>query len=332
MAEPAEVIIEIEEDAAPQDQQIEIDSGKPETQKPRLVASDDEAINEFKAQVESLKTSAAEDRRLREEAERREAEARQEASRARGDHVDSQYDAVVNSMSAAEAEAKSAKQEYSAALASADYDKAADAQEKLADARAKLLILGQSKSDIEQARKAPPKIEPRQPSVDPVDAFLQSRTPATRTWLQSHKDVAESMVRGGDLGQIATGAHAEALRNGLKPDTDEYFALVETRLGLRQAEKPKPEPETPRQRKPMPSAPMSRENANGGTNGAAHVRLTAGQAATATDGTIVWTKYDKPVLEGKARAGDAIGVKEYARRVYEMNKADPGQFTRERVE
>ena len=68
--------------------------------------------------------------------------------------------------------------------------------------------------------------------------------------------------------------------------------------------------------------------ANGGTAPAGtEVRLTAGEARAATDGSVVWT-YDDP--KGKFKKNDPVGTQEYARRKLAMQKQ--GRYDRSFVE
>lgn len=316
--------IEVEVEPAQVNGAVVVTPDQQETQPDPAVEDLREQLKAVEAREAAEKTRADTEAKRRTDAEAEAARLRESETASRAETVDSQLDAVANAISAARSESDSAKRDLAAAGELGDWTKVAEAQERLADARAKMLTLGQSKNDLEQAKKTPPQREAvRQPtpSADPHETFIQSRTPATQTWLRKHMDV----LRDPQLNAIAVGADAEAQRRGIAPDSAEYFALVETRLGYRQEEvvpevKVDPKPEQKTQRKPVVSAPVSRE-ANGQQGGKQIIRLTQEEAARSTDGTHVWDRYDKEVMEGKVKAGTPIGHHEMARRkqIMQMN-------------
>lgn len=285
------------------------------------VTTPDPAVEDLREQLKAVEATAAAEKNARTAAETQARERQAEIDRlkesetaSRAETVDSQLDAVSNAINAAKAESENAKRALAAAGETGDWAKVAEAQEQLADARAKLLSLGQSRVDLEQAKKTPVKVETRtQAPVDQTEAFIQSRTPATQTWLRSHMEVLTNP----QLNAIAVGADAEAQRKKIAADSPEYFALVETRLGYRQEEtvvvEPEIKPETRQQKQVVRSAPVSREP-NTQSGGRQKITLTPGEQQVATDGTHVWTRYDEPVMAGKIRAGTPIGIQEFARR------------------
>lgn len=281
----------------------------------------DAAVEDLRQQLETITAREAEQKTAREQAERRaresEAEAvrlRESETKARGETVDSQLDAVANAENAAKAESDTAENEYAAAMEAGDYKKAGAAQRRMSNAEARLIALGQSKADLEAAKRAPPRAEPKPQQVDPLEKFISERSAPTQSWLRQHMEVLTDP----QLSAIANGADAEARRLKLKPDSPEYFALIETRLGYRQEETvvvdPNPEPAPkPSQRRPLASAPVARE-ANGSNGASTKVKLTRDEADRAMDGTHVWDRYDKEVMDGKVRAGTPIGIQEMAKR------------------
>lgn len=100
--------------------------------------------------------------------------------------------------------------------------------------------------------------------ANPVDAMVQGMTSRSGAWVRSHPEFATDPARYSAMME----AHYGAVARGLTPDTDQYFAEVETKLGLRAAPvrvpDPEPAPVTPPPRRevaPSP-APVSRA-ANG---------------------------------------------------------------------
>lgn len=324
-----ELVISIEGDTITEKHvTIEPDKPKPGTE--------DEAVAGFKKQLvdaeaarEAEKSRADNADRARQTAEAEAARLRDDTVKLRTESVDSQIDAVANAINAATAEGDSAERDYASAMERGDFTAAAQSQRKMSEASAKLVRLGDAKFELDNAKKAPPKPAVHEQRTDPVEAFIASRPAPVQTWLRGHMNVLTDP----ELGAIANGADVEARRKGIAVGSTEYFELVETRLGFRTETKsdPEPDPEKPRQqRKPMASAPMSRESAPNGSNGAPKVTLSRGEQQTATDGTITWTKNDQAVREGKAKAGEPIGVAEYAKRKHKMDQQ--GYYNRAAVE
>lgn len=292
---------------------------------------------------EQLKAIEAREKTARDQAEAqlrdRDAEIaklRDSEAQARTATVDSQIDAVSNAELAAKAEAEAAARDYASAMESADYIKSASAQRAMARAEAKLLQIGQAKADLMEVKKAPPQTahtEQPKPATNQRETVLRGYTQATQQWLVDHPDVLDSMMGVGDraLASGAAWAHAQATKKGIKPDTPEYFSYVETQLGYRKeepavAEVEKVVTQQPQQRRAIQSAPVTRESNGNGTVSNNRVRLTPGEQEAATNGTLVWDKYDTDVMAGKAKAGYPIGIQEMAKRKQLMSAN--GDYTR----
>ena len=68
----------------------------------------------------------------------------------------------------------------------------------------------------------------------------------------------------------------------------------------------------------MPVAPVQ-SSAGGTSGGGPEIRLSPGEAQSATDGTLVWN-YDDPSGKNRFKKGDPIGIQEMARRKHELQK------------
>src|SRR5277367_6094359 len=255
----------------------------------------DPAMLELMSQYKELETRSAE--RETQDAERiRNAEtarqtAEREAETARKGQTSSHLDTITTAISASEQDVDGAKAAIRAAKASGDVEAEIEAQDRLAKARATMIRLDEAKQDIEARIKTPTRRE--QPAkLDPIEAFVQNRTPKTAAWIRSHPEYVQS-----DKGiRKLTAADAVAQDEGLIPDTAAYFDRVETYLGLRQAANgeslAKVAPTEASQVLPAkvrsgapPVAPGASVSSNGG--GVPTVQLTAREAAAAQDGTIV---------------------------------------------
>jgi len=298
----------------------------------------DPAVAELAQQYKDLEARAERDRKAREDADRRAehaarevAQARQEVETVRTEAVDDRMAAITTGMAAAEAEASAAETEYKTAMESGDFTAAAKAQRKMAAAEAKTLRLTEAKDDLETQRKAPKTTEGRverpQPAQaapsDPVEAYAQQLTPKSREWVLAHRDYVTDTRKNAKM----VAAHHDAVSEGLQPDTQEYFDHIETFVGLRQPTNQNgngAQAATKPRRTSVPVAPVV--SSAGGTSGNGNeVRLSAREAAAATDGTHTWN-YDDPSGQKRFKKGDPIGVQEFARRKKAMQ--DSGQYDR----
>lgn len=292
-----------------------------ETVTPKAKA--DDPLESLKSQFSTLQSTAAETQRQRDDALRAAAEANQraenahrEATEAKVQVVDSQLDTVVSGISAAEAEADAAEAAYKTAFDAGDSAAVAKAQRKISESVSRLTRLQEAKADLEDVQKRKPADTQQQqrPAVssDPVETYIAGRTTPTQNWLRQHKEWITDPKKNAKL----TAAHYEALSDGLATDTPEYFERVEKFIGLKTddagGKKPAPQREASQRRQGAPTVPVG--HAGGGTNGGGNeVRLTAGEARSATDGTIVHNTPD-PTGKNRWKVGDAIGLQEMAKR------------------
>ena len=300
----------------------------------QTIVHQDDAVAELKRQYKALEADNKRRQEREEAANRRAAEAASEVTRAReevrivrSEITDSRLDTIVSGIAAAQAKADAAQRDYEAADEAGDVKKKAEAQRRMARAEAEAFRLEEAKGDLE-ARKATPRTEetaPARAAADPFEDHLTKFTPRTANWMRDHRDWVTDPRKSAKL----TGAHNFAVGEGLTPDTDEYFEYVEKTLGLREAPQQtnghaNVQARTQTRRSAPPAAPV-----NGGAGahssgasdnrGSNEVRLTKGEAASATDGTIVWN-YDDPSGKKRFKKGDPIGHQEMARRKQAMQK------------
>lgn len=215
-----------------------------------------------------------------------------------------------------------------------DWNKAAEAQERLADARATLGRLTEAKADLE-IQKATPQRQPQrteapQTQADPVEAFISGRSAPTAKWLRDHPDDARALATNSDPRRAAklNAADSDAVAEGFARDTPEYFKHVETFLGIIKPNgKTNGATQTQRRAASAPVAPVA--SSAGGVSGGTEVRLSKGEAASATDGTLQWN-YDDPSGQKRFKKGDPIGVQEFARRKLALKES--GQYDKSLTE
>ena len=286
-------------------------------------ASDENAsadpVAELKAQYDELQAQQKQEQEARQAAEARERQAQSErqqaeeaAHSARSEVSDQRLASIERDIEAAKAQADSANTEYVAALESGDWKKAADAQRKQARAEAQAVQYEQNKALWEREKAQPQQPQRQQPTGDPVENYINQvarQTPNSANWLRQHRDWITDPQKNARL----TSAHWSAVGEGLQVDSPQYFDHVERTLGLKNEPDKKPNGSAPAARRQ--SAPVTPVTPSpGGTSGGGlEVRLTKGEAAAATDGTLVWN-YNDPSGQNRFKKGDPIGIKEMARR------------------
>jgi hypothetical protein len=234
---------------------------------------------------------------------------------------------ITSELSAAEADIAAGKRELTAAFNAGDADKVADAQEKIADASARKVQFQGAKASYERGRPvgtASPReagSPRREQVVSPVSAdekteqYLSSRTPQTREWLNRNRAYANPDSR---EHQAAIAADTLAVDvNHIVRDTPEYFQFIEKTLGIGGSQASGGNMKPPQQVTPRPLsasvAPVAASSGGVSSGGVVEVRLTKGEADSATDGTLTWN-YDDPSGKKRWKKGDPIGVREMARR------------------
>lgn len=319
-----EVVVEIEADEKPVAE--------------NSVATD--PIADLKAQHDELvaedkrKDQAIADANARAVVERqRAAAAEQERDATRSEITETRIGTVESGINAAKTEADAAQADYTAAMEAGDWKRAGDAQRRMSKAEATLSRLDEAKTNLE-IEKATPKPEPRREvpaqQADPLEAFISARSAPTQKWLRDHPDEARALALGTDSRRAAklNAADSDAVAEGYARDTPEYFGHVEKFLGMT-----KPNGKTNGNGTQQPrraSAPVAPVQASGGgSNGGTEVRLSKKEAASATDGTLVWN-YDDPSGQKRFKKGDVIGTQEFARRKLAMQQS--GQYDKSLTE
>lgn len=250
--------------------------------------------------------------------------------------AESHLSATANALSATEAEIAELRRTFIEAQQSGDYDKAADVQLQMGEKAADRRDLARNKEQIENYLKNPGPVIPDDPVEAMIATAAQSGQPLSSqaaAWMREHPEVASDDVLLSKVGYL----HKAALKDGLKADTEEYYNFINEQMGFGEGAEPAPAkpksnghvsaPAQPKRK--TVSAPVSRDVAtsNGNLSGAA-VRLTAREAAAATDGTHTWA-YDDPTDKKRFKKGDPIGLQEFARRkkkLAESGAYDATQF------
>ena len=201
----------------PQEDEIQIVEAPEEPkieEKPQLSVED--GINELKFKLE-------EERKAREAAERRAKEAMEQASLYKNDAADSNMKMIDTAIDTIKRNQEILKQNLRDAVAMGDADAQADILMSIQKTQSDHEKLMYGKQQYEATVKAAP--------ADPVEAMAANLTPRSAEWVRAHPEYARDQA----LTRRMVRAHEDALDEGIRPDTDEYFDYVETRLKVRQA-------------------------------------------------------------------------------------------------
>jgi hypothetical protein len=193
-----------------------------------------------------------------------------------------------------------AKRDWIAAQEAGDYPKAADAQDRMSQANARIVAAEQGRQALDDDLRAPPRQQPI--STDRVEEVARTLQPRSADWVRQHPE----FINRPDLNQKMIRAHHAAVGEGLEPDSDAYFTMVNRRLGLEREPETANEDAAPRRgdgsRAPT-SAPVGRDVAQNPRRAASPgtVRLSAEEASAALALNLDPKKSDREVFEEYAR-------------------------------
>ncbi|CAB4167567.1 hypothetical protein UFOVP858_41 [uncultured Caudovirales phage] len=111
------------------------------------------------------------------------------------------------------------KSEFKAAYEMGDADAMADAQSKMSELKNEEYRLSSYKPPSRQPQQQAPAPQPQKPSVPPP-------TPRAQDWAKRN----EWFMRNGDedITALAIGTHEKLVRSGVAPDTDQYYAQIDS--------------------------------------------------------------------------------------------------------
>ena len=221
---------------------------------------------DYTASITQLQQQLESERQARQDAERRERDAQAREYAARNDKADTDLQLVNNAIYTVNTNTGILKSHYAEAMQAGDYARAAEIQQEMASNEAKRLQLENGKAAMEAAPRQEP---PRQQVTDPVEALASQLTPRSAEWIRRHPEFARDQRMFNKM--IA--AHNLAVADGIQPDTDAYFAEVESTLKINrgaaatQAEAPMEQTAKVTQQRVSPNAapaaaPVSRQSSS----------------------------------------------------------------------
>jgi len=289
-----EVELDKPEETKKDEPEIEIIDEKaekePEIEKAPIIEPQ-EGIQELKKRLEAEKAA-------RIDAEKRAREANFHADRARDNAKDANYQLVVNALETVKERSDALKAAHKEAMSVGDYDKVAELQEAMSInayqmnelKRGERALKEQMQAEEEAAKRQPP----RQTELpgDIIEQMAQTVSPKSASWLLKNK---EHLSGEREIRKMFR-AHEDAVDDGLKTDSDEYFSFIESRLGLnKQVEEDvmsEAAAPAPRRAPQPPPAPVSRSPQRSNV-----VRLTKDQAEMASMLGMTDKEYAKHMLD-----------------------------------
>ncbi len=197
---------------------------------PEPVAKEDDEIERYdekvKKRIADLQSGFHNERRRAEEAAREKEEAlafaqsiAEENKKLKGSLNVGQTALLEQAKKVVSNEVDDAKRRYKLAYESGDSDALVEAQELLTSAKIKMDRVNNFKpalQDEENEVKIAPREVPRQPQADPKAARWQSEN----SWFGSDDEMTS----------FALGLHTKLIKNGIDPNSDEYYAKINSRI------------------------------------------------------------------------------------------------------
>jgi len=207
---------------------VEIETSTKET-KPTQ-SNDDDEIEKYdekvKKRISDLQSGFHNERRRAEEAAREKDEAlafaqsiAEENKKLKGSLNVGQTALLEQAKKVVSNEVDDAKRRYKLAYESGDSDALVEAQELLTSAKIKMDRVNNFKpalQDEESNVKIAPREVPRQPQADPKAARWQNEN----SWFGSDDEMTS----------FALGLHTKLIKNGIDPNSDEYYAKINSRI------------------------------------------------------------------------------------------------------
>ena len=181
----------------------------------------EDGIAELRRQLEA-------ERAARQDAERAAYDAKRDAHQARNDVDDTNVQLVSNAIDTLRRDDEILKQNYQYAMSQGNFSAAADIQQEMSGNAAKLLQLS---NGLEAMKARPKQPEPVQAPSDPVEAFAAQLSSKSADWVRKHPEY----VRDSKLNRKMIAAHELAMADGVRVDSDDYFAAIEETLKIKPA-------------------------------------------------------------------------------------------------
>ncbi len=240
-----------------------------------VILDDDEAISEkdpAKA-LKKLEKKLKKEKEARREAEERARLASFHAQKANVEVEDTHLHLVNNAIETLKRDTEILTANYAEAMRSGDYETGARIQSTINQYENNLKELHEGQLRMQTEARNKPPLPPEPPKVlrpeDRVNEIISQVSKPSQQWLKANRDHLSDERSINKMFR----AHADAVEDGIQPDTNEYFRYIEGRLGINQDDNrgsPMSSASKSSSRQaPPPSAPVNRES--NGKNNAAHL-------------------------------------------------------------
>ena len=193
-------------------------------------SNDDDELEKYdekvKKRISDLQSGFHNERRRAEEAAREREEAiafaqsvAEENKKLKGSLSDGQSALLEQAKKVVSNEVDEAKRRYKSAYESGDSDALVEAQESLTSAKIKMERVNNFRPALQKEEnevKIAPREVPRQPQADPKAARWQSEN----SWFGSDDEMTS----------FALGLHTKLIKNGIDPNSDEYYTRLNSRI------------------------------------------------------------------------------------------------------
>ena len=288
---------------------VEVQLEDPKVAEPEIVDDEDDApeITDDDDSSENLTPEKAlsklekqlkKEKKARKEAEKMARDAQTHVAKAYNEVDDTNKQLVHTAIENLERDMDLMTSSYAEAMSSGEYERAAKIQRAMSANETKLEQLKYGYSEMQKAPQQRPLPEAPPPSHKEVlNNIIESVTPASAQWLRENK----SYLRDQNDIQDMFNAHNSAVSRGVTPDTPEYFAFIERRLGIdnQNEDSAMSSASKPMARKAAPpAAPVNRTSSN--KNAATLTRAEADMAqALGMSHKEYWTHQQALKKEGK---------------------------------
>jgi hypothetical protein len=220
------------------DEKVEVQLEEPKIEEPVIIddvedeiaakGDSDEAASPENA-IEELKKKLEEEQKARKEAQRLAREAQTHVAKAYNEVDDTNKQLVHTAIENLERDMDVMTTSYAEAMSAGEYERAAKIQRAMTASETKL---EQLKYGYAEMQKAPPQRQlPEAPPPshrETLGQIIDSVSPESARWLEENK----SHIRDQNDIQDMFNAHNSAVSRGISPDTPQYFAFIERRLGI----------------------------------------------------------------------------------------------------
>jgi hypothetical protein len=280
----------------------------------------DDPVENLKSQFATMTQRATAAEQSAQQTARELHETRQQLQTVQTEVTTSQTETLESGIAQAEAEASAAEQAYAQAFEAGDAMAVARAQRVMATAVGRKDRLQEALDDLKDEIKTKPATQREAPQrrsqaqQDPVEAFASNMTPKSAAWIRAHPEAITDKKKNARM----LAAHNLAVADDVEVESSEYFRRVEAAInGAPAKQAAEGDGRRPSSAAAGGGNPGGSSTLNGGGT---EVRLTRGEATSATDGTLVWN-YDDPSPNKAFKKGDPIGLAEMARRKHLGKKA-----------